>query len=103
MDIEGILNQNINNVFFFSKNGCVYCDKLEKGLTDFEIPFTKITLSFPEEKAELVRITKCTTFPQLFFGKGDFVGGFSEFEAMSCTSKLQEHLNKLGITCKLNF
>ena len=103
MDIEGIINENEKNVFFFSKSGCTYCDALENALITLNIPYTKIPMIFPEEIAELKRTTKYGTFPQLFFGKDDFVVGFAEFNILSFTTKLQERLNKLGISIIYDF
>ena len=102
VSVAKVCEELSSKVFFFSKDGCVLCDKLESQLRYMNIPHQKVKLSNAEEIAELVSITSYKMFPQLFFGT-HFVGGFSDFEKLCYTNQLAKKLEPLGINPDLDF
>ena len=101
-NIQSIISNNTNKVFFFSKPNCIYCDKLQQQLEYLSIPYEKVLLEDSTLIQDLVIITGHRTFPQLFFGT-EFIGGFSEFEKLCYTNKIEEKLMPLGIKPELDF
>ena len=89
-------------VMFFSREGCKYCDKLSSELEGMNIPFSMFKVTHDEQgdevKRQLVELTGCKTFPQLFIG-GRFQGGYTEFVKSSLNGELIEVLNSVGINC----
>lgn len=99
--ISQILEDNKNNVFFFSKDGCRYCHMLEKELGVLGITFTKYELEKMDEAYEakthfLKELTGMNTFPMLFFGD-KLIGGYQDFQRLGATNQLAGEMAKLGV------
>lgn len=100
--LESQLQQN-NAIFFFSKEGCPYCDKLTEALNELDLPYSKYMVSGnPEESRQLKEATGIPTYPMLFFGAAA-IGGYSDFMRLQLTSQLQEKLKAIGIEYKDSF
>ena len=83
-------------VFFYSKPGCPYCDKLKVELESYAIPFTEIKIESKDISSMLKEVTGLNTFPMLFFGPNK-IGGYSDFISLCMTNQLNEKLNLIGL------
>ena len=88
-------------VFYFSKTGCSYCNRLNSDLTELQIPFRVIQLE-PADYETLFAITKSRTFPQLFINH-QYVGGYTDFSNLCMTNSIATLLAPVGITPVMNF
>ena len=88
-------NKDKNDVFFFSKKDCIFCQKLEKDLTRYGIRFRKIEL-LDVMKGNMCKLINWYTFPMLFIAD-EFIGGYTQFKEMVDGSKLLDFLAKKGI------
>ena len=61
----------------YSKVGCTYCDKLTTLMTQYDIPYTKITLGEDYTIDEFVEKFGRATFPRVMFNE-ELVGGMRE-------------------------
>jgi monothiol glutaredoxin len=104
MDIQTILDSHSDRVIFFSREECIYCDRMAQDLEHLEIPFEKITVPRDDVAARdtLVSMTKLKSFPQLFIAK-EFIGGYDSFTKLLMTNQLQVKLAKIGIDMKEDF
>jgi glutaredoxin len=104
--VNELIAKHEKDVFFFGKDGCKYCDMLEADMKSMDIPFTKLKLgeAFDQDvSTALKERLQYTTFPMLFFGP-KFVGGYSAFQQLCYTGKLQTRLaDELGIQVEYDF
>lgn len=103
LDIDSIVQQNNDKVYFFSRPGCIYCDKLSNELQICNIPYEIITIEKEntESTTQLVERTSHKTFPQLFIGQ-EFIGGYDAFIKLIISRKLVDKLEPLGIHIDLD-
>jgi glutaredoxin len=99
--IQNTLASPPSTVFFFSKPGCTFCEKLESELRLLEIPHCIIDTPH-DDYQELFNATGQRTFPQLFINKR-FIGGYSDFAKLQMTGSLAPLLEPLGIIVKDDF
>lgn len=85
-----------NSVFFYSKPGCPYCEKLNSDLTNYGIPFKEIKIQSQDVSTMLKNVTKMTTYPMLFIGPQQ-IGGYSDFLQLCMTNQIEEKLNNVNI------
>lgn len=96
-------------VVVFSKNGCIFCDKLKNEMKSLSIPYHEVNFSTYEDpddyvksRDSLIGISCQKTFPQLFINKA-FKGGYTEFLKMLATGQLEKLLEQFGITITYEF
>jgi glutaredoxin len=91
-----------NTVFYFSKAGCPYCEKLAKELSEHKIPFQQIKIDNVEHSKKLKELTGMSTFPMLYIGSTK-IGGFSDFYSLLITNQLSALLNSIGLKNDFDF
>jgi glutaredoxin len=106
-DPQKIIEDNHNNVFFFSKEQCPYCDKLERDLISHSIPFNKYTYDpshelYQDNVKVLKEVTGMNTFPMLYFG-AKRIGGYSDFNTLAISNMLPQALEPIGIKIDTEF
>jgi len=99
-DIQAIIHHN--PVVVFSKDECVYCDKLVADLEAMKVPFIKIDIIESNLRESLIAHTGCKTVPQLFIG-GTFIGGYSEFSKLCGVGKIETLLAPFNIIPVIDF
>jgi glutaredoxin len=68
-------------IFFFSKPGCRFCQKLEQDLSEKGIEYTKYSPASEKEASKIKAQTGRQTYPILYIDKV-LVGGYSDYLAL---------------------
>lgn len=83
-------------IYFYGKEGCVWCERLEGQLSMMELPYKKIMVQ-PDECVKIKQVTGMNTFPMLYIGE-TLIGGYTEFNQLVLTNKLEDLLIKNGLS-----
>lgn len=108
MDFTQIFDENKSSIFYFSKPGCPFCEKLDAELVSLGLPYSKYVLdptdaSYEDEAKQLKALAQMNTFPMLFFGEKK-IGGYSDFMSIVvCTETLNNELAPLGLKIEHDF
>jgi glutaredoxin len=65
-------------IFFFSKPGCKFCQKLEQDLIEEKTEYTKYTPTSEKESSKIKAQTGRNTYPILYIDKV-LIGGYSDY------------------------
>lgn len=69
-------------VTVFAIDGCPFCDRAKKNLSDRNIPYTEINLSsYPDKRSDMLSLSDSLTVPQIFFNE-KHIGGATETIAL---------------------
>mmetsp|Transcript_55379 Transcript_55379/g.59999 ORF Transcript_55379/g.59999 Transcript_55379/m.59999 type:complete len:183 (+) Transcript_55379:1-549(+) len=69
-------------VTVFAIDGCPFCDRAKKNLSDRNIPYTEINLSSsPDKRSDMLSLSDSLTVPQIFFNE-KHIGGATETIAL---------------------
>lgn len=69
----------MGRITIFAINGCPFCIKSKKALTERGIPYLEINLSqYPDKRSDMLSLSDSLTVPQIFFNE-KYIGGSENF------------------------
>lgn len=82
----------MHTVIIYTKADCPYCVMAKNLLTERRIAFEEIRIDLdPEKRAEMERLSKQRTVPQIFINH-QAIGGYTDLAALAKSGKLHELL-----------
>lgn len=101
-----------NDIVLISKNNCIFCTKLKDLLKEIGVDMSNVLVlniqddpkAFADLADEVMDITSCSTFPQLFVGR-KFVGGYKDMFDMHQFNfeGIQKMFRDVGVTIESDF